>query len=150
MPLLRSLWLLGNVALACEAFAEAERLLERSAATYREYGLPHELVWVLANHAAAAPRPAGRSCALEPLISPNDAGVQSGESRLGRKAMSLFHRLLYRLEMRHHIQAVLAYPQDSELVAAIEVLLSVDYKGDGRHFVFPQNTIKEGFVPIII
>jgi tetratricopeptide (TPR) repeat protein len=50
----RSLWLLGDVALARGAYSEAERLLQRSAAAYLEYGLPNELIWVLADLAVAA------------------------------------------------------------------------------------------------
>jgi tetratricopeptide (TPR) repeat protein len=52
----RSLWLLGDVALATGAYAKAESLLQRSAADYREYGLPNELIWVFADLAVAAHR----------------------------------------------------------------------------------------------
>jgi hypothetical protein len=61
--------------------------------------------------------------------------------------MSLLHRLVRRLVMRDHIHAVFAYPQDGELVATIEMLPSVNYKGDTSHFESPQQTtIKTRFV----
>ncbi len=71
------------------------------------------------------------------LISLEDASIQSGEPRLGRIALCRLHRLVYGLVMRDHIQAVLAYPQDGELVAAVEVLLSVYYEGDGSQYTSP-------------
>jgi len=39
--------------------------------------------------------------------------------------------------VRDDFQAVVAYPQDSELVAAIEVFASVYDKSDDRHFASP-------------
>jgi len=45
----RSLWLLGDVALARGSDPEAQRFLEESVAVYQAYGLPDELVMVLAD-----------------------------------------------------------------------------------------------------
>jgi predicted ATPase len=50
----RCLWLLGEVALAQEAYAEAQSLLEESFTTYKRYGLPNEMAWALADLALAA------------------------------------------------------------------------------------------------
>lgn len=48
--------------------------------------------------------------------------------------------------MRDDFQAVVSYPQDSELVAGIEVFASVYDKGDDRHFASP---FRIGDAPII-
>lgn len=50
----RCLWLLGDVALAHEAYGDAQGLLEESCSTYERYGLPNEMVWALADLALAA------------------------------------------------------------------------------------------------
>jgi DNA-binding SARP family transcriptional activator/predicted ATPase len=56
----RSLWLLGDVALAREAYGEAAGLLKESVASYGAYGLPNEWVWALAD-LAVAERGVGKS-----------------------------------------------------------------------------------------
>jgi tetratricopeptide (TPR) repeat protein len=50
----RAHWLLGMLALAEEAYAEAQEHLRESIAAYREYGLPNELVVAQADSAVAA------------------------------------------------------------------------------------------------
>jgi predicted ATPase/DNA-binding SARP family transcriptional activator len=50
----RALWLLGDVALAEEAYAKAQGLLRESVAAYRGIGLPNEMVFALADLALAA------------------------------------------------------------------------------------------------
>jgi tetratricopeptide (TPR) repeat protein len=50
----RALWFLGAVTLAEGADAEGQRTLEGSVAVYRAYGLPDELIMVLADLAVAA------------------------------------------------------------------------------------------------